>query len=234
MTDASGLGLGYLLGKFDGILGMAFRTISVNKVVTPFENLLSRNLLKDSKFSFYLGNSETDDGELLLGGYDISKFTGAITWVPVVSENYWAISIDNVEANGVSFVSSKKEHKAIVDTGTSLLAGPDKEIQKLASVVGAKKLFNGEYTVDCTKISYLPPVEITILATKFTLQPSEYVITSSQVCLLGFVGLNIPEPVGPLWILGDVFIRKYYTIFDQGALLVGFALAKHKGKDEEE
>merc|ERR1712060_398840 len=55
------------------------------------------------------------------------------------------------KVNGQSVTSTRK---AIVDSGTSLLAVPTADIEKIAQLVGAKKVlpippFYKEYTVDC-------------------------------------------------------------------------------------
>lgn len=221
INDVSGLGLGYALGKFDGILGMAFDSISEYGIPTVFDSLMAQGLVQQPVFAFYLSAADGTQGELTLGGYDPAHFQGELTWVPLTSETYWETSLTGMTLGGQSVTNTTK---CVLDTGTSILAGPSAEVAALAALVGATPfpLRPSEYTIDCSKVPSLPTLSISIGGVEFTLAGDEYTLNVQGMCLFGFTGIDIPAPRGPLYILGDVFIRKYYTVFDTTGRL-GFA-----------
>ncbi|PIO65827.1 eukaryotic aspartyl protease [Teladorsagia circumcincta] len=47
----------------------------------------------------------------------------------------------------------------------------------------------------------------------------------SNMCVLGFAAVDFPARIGFSWILGDVFLRNFYSVFDVGKKRVGLAPA---------
>ena len=209
VTDASGLGAAYKLGKFDGILGLAFPVLSVNKVPTVFENMMTQKIVPAGEFSFYLGKEDGAKGELLMGGTDPNYYTGAITYVPLKEATYWEIQLAGFQFGSTQFVPTKGQ-SAIVDSGTSILTGPSDVVKQIADSIGAKQLVPNEYMVDCK--ASLPNMDFTVNGNVYTLTPADYLIPVGDMCLFGMMGLDVPRPAGPLWI--DFFMHKYYTVFD--------------------
>jgi len=219
-------GAAFIAAKFDGILGFGYPQISVNGMTPFFQAALNSGAIKEAKFAFSLAKdaTATSGGELTLGGVDSTKYTGDFTYTPVTTKGYWQFALDKVTLGGDSVSSATK---AIADTGTSLLAIPKDQVAAItAKLPGLTKMPTGQYTVDCSKVSSMPTLTFTIAGKDFALEGSEYVLKVETECLLGIMGIDVPPPRGPLWILGDVFLRKYYTVFDYGGNQLGFATAK--------
>jgi saccharopepsin len=122
--------------------------------------------------------------------------------------------------------------------GTSLIVLPVDIAEMLNAQIGAKKSWNGQYLVECSKVPDLPDLSFYFGGKAYPLKGSDYVLEVQGTCISSFTPMNLP---GGLWIIGtsplehvnltmtnrmvtgDVFLRRYYTVYDLGRNAVGFA-----------
>lgn len=318
----------FIIGKFDGILGLGFPEISVGGAPPIWQSMKQQKLVAKDVFSFWL-NRDPDasaGGELVFGGVDPKHYKGDHTYVPVTRKGYWQFDMGDLIIGGHSTGFCAGGCAAIVDSGTSLLAGPTTIVAQVNHAIGAEGIIsteckevvgeygemilellisqtspqkvctqiglcvfdgahsvsnpiesvvekqkrgsdlfctacemavvwiqnqlrenktkelilnyanqlcehlpspNGESTVDCHQISKMPNLAFTIANKTFTLTPEQYIVKLEQagqtICISGFMAFDVPPPRGPLWILGDVFMGAYHTVFDFGENRIGFA-----------
>ncbi|KAM5180710.1 gastricsin-like [Mantella aurantiaca] len=211
----------FYYSKFDGIFGMAYQTLSAGGATTAIQGLIQQNLIPQPVFSFYLTGQS---GEVIFGGVDNSLYSGQIYWTPVTEQIYWQIGIDEFSVNGQASGWCNQGCQGIVDTGTPLLTIPQQYLDKLLQYLGAGQGQNGEYYVNCNNVQNLPSITFTISGNQFSIPPSGYILQNNGYCTVGFEPTYLPSRNGqPLWILGDVFLRQYYSVYDFGNNQVGFA-----------
>jgi Eukaryotic aspartyl protease len=132
-------------------------------------------------------------------------------YVRITTTTDWTVALDGVKLDGASYSDvltadgkSTDAKFAIIDSGTSLLAGPTAQIEAMAAQLGAFKFVNGEWLIPC--MLKLPPLTFVIGGKDYTLEGDEYVINAGNgICLLALMGIDVPA--GPLFILGDTFMR---------------------------
>ncbi|CAE8624536.1 unnamed protein product [Polarella glacialis] len=216
---------------FDGILGMGPPAAAVDQTPMPMDMLVKQGKIQHNIFAFYLASGGKKGSTLTLGGTDSQFHTGDFHYVPVsVGAHllpYWLVTAGDIKIGGKSsgacypFLGCQM----VVDTGTSVFAGPPSAMNKVIAEIG-------NVSADCSNAASLPTITLTMGGKDFELGPEFYVLrgkddSGKEQCALGLEAVNAGVPI---WILGDPFLRKYYTVWDSEQNRVGFALAKQPGQ----
>lgn len=221
---------------FDGIMGLGFAPLAIRNEPTMLQSLRQQGYLEKPMFAFHLSKDPNTPSDLVLGDYHPDAFVGELRWQPVTRAAYWETKLGGVSVNGTQL--SPAAMSAIVDSGTSLILGPAAQIQRLAELLGAAPRKGGGHTLACDRTQHLPPVMITLNGHSYPIPPSQYFFPIGDECVLGFVATSssitatTASTLPAEWILGDLFLRSVYTVFDMGecphdsCARLGFAQAR--------
>lgn len=200
----------FLVSKMDGIIGLAFDTISVDTLPTFME----ATDLEDKSFAFYLENNP-EESYMTIPGIDEDLGLEPIFTHKVIEETYWNVKFDKM--TGPNGDIDTTGYKAAIDSGTSLIMGPNTLFQPLLEGI--------EVAQDCSNLDSLPDITFTFDAIDYVLTPADYVlketILSNTQCIMGIMGADLPEDFKYV-IVGDVFMRPYPTKFSRNDSTVTF------------
>jgi hypothetical protein len=246
MCINNGFGVATQLASFfadqpmDGILGLGFQTLAVDNVMPPVQNMIEQKKLANPLFTVWMTaiHAENETGGLItLGDYDKQHCSQQVDWIPLSSATYYQFALDGVKVGSsqgneelvLLSPQSMVGAQAISDTGTSLIAGPTRDVQQIAQRLGGVlDRSQGVYNIDCDKAKNLPPVVFTLNGKEFAVEAKNYVVEiedngqGQKQCFLGFEG-QPTQGGGPQWILGDCFIRQFCQIYDMGNKRLGLA-----------
>lgn len=208
---------------FDGILGMGLTSLSEGPAFNVLDCMIRDKAVKKGMFSVFLGATDAEESEILFGSYRHEHMAGSLFWVPVMrSTGFWQVPLNAISLRGHNLTGSSENASAVLDTGTSLLAGPPAVVNALLDQLNV--------ATNCSNFAELPDISFAVAGHWLSLSPQDYVDRDGNDCTVPLMTQNVKPGEGPVWIFGDPFLRKYYTIYDRDKMEVGFALAAHQEK----
>jgi hypothetical protein len=199
-----------LRGKISGIIGLAFSETSLYKK-TFFDSLIQSGLLMRNVISFYYHGKEK--GEINFGYVDSNKFKGNLNQHKVIEKYYWSIKLDDVRIGDKNLQLCNNDCKAVLDTGATSISMPSQFIEEIEKNIKIEQ--------DCSNMDKLPSITFLIDKIQYLIYPKSYVFiytnNGKSQCLLNL--LPAPElpnsKEGHTFILGEIFINNFYTVFDR-------------------
>lgn len=225
----------------DGLLGMAFDGLSSFTHPPIFELLTQQYPDIEPVFAFYLSpDANTPGSELHLGGYDDQRMNNTkAVWqkTNVLPQyglwTYWRLAMHSVRVGSNENVCVDG-CVGFVDSGTSLLSIPGNLyidfLYKVSTYAQARGCYcgfmqSGFQCFLCAPENF-PPIRFGIGNKHFyILDGSDYTLCIGLTCLV------LVQPSGQdMWVLGDVFMKKFYSLYDVKKREIGFACVRDSGK----
>ncbi|KAI0843446.1 acid protease [Hypoxylon sp. FL0890] len=206
---------------FEGILGLS---MTPNTWLTYVRDA---KLIQSNVFGVALARNSDgkNDGEIAFGAPNKAKYTGDISYTTIQSGNSWAIPMDDVLYDGHS--AGVKNRLAYIDTGTTFAFGPPDDVAALYKLVpNSKSTDNGQtYTVPCNSNA---SVAFSFSGQAWTASVKDFTSApnSDGTCFGNVYGM---EFVSGAWLLGDMFLKNVYSVFDADQKRIGFAARASSG-----
>lgn len=197
---------------FDGILGLARNSGNFN------DALKTAKVIDANIFAVSLArNSDgTSDSEISFGATNSAKYTGDITYTSVTDDVSWAIPMDDVSAGGTS--AGVKDRTAYIDTGTTYAFAPPADVKALYKLIPNSQSSDGvTWTFPCDSTAQ---VAFTFSGKSFSVNAKDFIAASESdnQCIGSLFGMEI---VSGSWLLGDMFLKNVYSVFDIDGKRIG-------------
>lgn len=207
----------------DGILGLGRKASDQLGTPTVMQVLDDQVALGKNILGIHLNRAAdgSRDGEVVFGGIDTAKFTGSIYYIKTANDNAWEIPVNDFLVNGVA--TNLTGRTAIIDTGTTFLLLPPADATALHNLIPGSAQQGESYTIPCSTNVKL---EVKINSKLYAISSRDYmgkaISGSSTTCASNIIG---HQAFGPTqWILGDVFLKNVYAVFDFDNAQIGFGL----------
>nr|NP_001076067.1 pregnancy-associated glycoprotein 11 precursor [Ovis aries]ABD51773.1 pregnancy-associated glycoprotein 11 [Ovis aries] len=208
---------------FDGVLGLNYPKLSFSGAIPIFDNLKNQGAISEPVFAFYLSKDKWEGSVVMFGGVDHRYYKGELNWVPLIQAGDWSVHMDRISMKR-KVIACSGGCEAVVDTGTSLIEGPRRLVNNIQKLIGAMPQGFEDY-VSCFAVNTLPSIIFTINGINYPVPARDYILKDSRGhCYTAFKE-NRVSPSRETWILGDVFLRRYFSVFDRGNDRIGLARA---------
>ncbi|ELR50131.1 hypothetical protein M91_01767, partial [Bos mutus] len=208
---------------FDGILGLNYPKISSSGAIPIFDKLKNQGAISEPVFAFYLSKDEQEGSVVMFGGVDHHYYKGELNWVPLIPSGNWII---HMHSGLLGKKTSLCQGYCLfwMHTGTSHIEGPGRLVNNIHRLIRTRP-FDSKHYVSCFATKYLPSITFIINGIKYPMTARAYIFKDYRGrCYTTFQ----ESPLSPsieFWILGDVFLRLYFTVFDRGNDRIGLARA---------
>jgi len=227
--------------EWDGVLGLA-QALSDDSEFNLM-TVLARSVgkggpghLNKPVFAFYLGEDVKDEAEITFGDYHEERMLTPLHWVNVSQEGYWQFQFSDItvdgKATGICKKYGKRMCQGVLDTGSSLLMGPQSDLDPLLKLIS----FNDATHMECSESHKFPKLGFLVGGKLLEMDPDDYIDRAhgpenkagvdncwAHLMPVGDTGR------GAIFVLGMPFLRAFYTVYDVHAKQIGIAKARHRG-----
>lgn len=208
----------------DGILGFGAGTQQQDGTPKIMDVMASKGLIKAKQFGVHLSrySSGVNDGELNLGAPNTARYDGQLSYVPMTGstdDSFWEIPLDDAAVDGKTM--GFKGRTTIMDTGSSFIFMPPKDAVTVHQAIPGSKQNGADFTIPCSSTAV---VALVLGGVAYNISSKDYVGSKidSSTCGSNLVGQQVFGT--NQWLVGDVFFKNVYTVFDYDGSRIGLGV----------
>lgn len=219
----------------DGILGLGRQENIADKtgmIDAPalMDVLVNEKVIATKLYALDLWRASdggANTGALHFGRADTTRYTGELNQIPAINNNqgFWEVPVSDAGVDGN--IAGMPGRTAIIDSGTSYILMPRDDAVQLHELIAGYR-FDGveNFAVPCDATEKM---QLTFGSVTYDIQPADYIgaMLSNGQCASNIIGR---QTFGARqWLVGDVFLKNVYTVFDFEKAQVGFGIKRAVG-----